>query len=133
MIPINSSDTKKILAAVTGSLNSTIPTITAPSAPIPVQMAYEVPRGSCFVAWERNRKLKIIPTTVRIVYFKSVNPSENFIHVDQNTSSPPAMIKHTHSIISSSLSSLLKYIIRCFTCHRKRKALNLYLLWPNDT
>ena len=38
-IPTNNSDTKKIRAAVTGSLNSTIPTMTAPRAPIPVQTA----------------------------------------------------------------------------------------------
>ena len=38
-IPVSSSTTNSIRSAVTGSLNRTIPTITAPTAPIPVHTA----------------------------------------------------------------------------------------------
>ena len=42
---------------------------------------------------------------VNIENLRSVKPSEYFMHVDQNTSSPHAMTKNTHSIFYiSSLS-----------------------------
>ena len=50
MMPISSSAAKMSRPAVTGSLNKMMPTITEPSAPMPVQTAYTVPSGSVFVA-----------------------------------------------------------------------------------
>ena len=39
MMPVSSSTVKNIRAAVTGSLNTRMPTATEPTAPMPVQTA----------------------------------------------------------------------------------------------
>ena len=52
-----------------------------------------MPRGSVFVACDRKRKLTTIPTMVSTVNFSTVNPSESFRQVDQNTSITPAITR----------------------------------------
>jgi hypothetical protein len=49
---------KNIRQKETGSLNTKIPMITVPTAPIPVQTGYAVPSGIVFTARERKYILK---------------------------------------------------------------------------
>ena len=44
-----------------------------------------------------------MPTTVRAVNLNTVKPWDNFKHVAQKTSSPPAKIKYNHAIKITSL------------------------------
>ncbi len=50
IIPAMISSMQNTRVKVAGSLNHNIPTIAMPTAPIPVQTAYEVPIGSVFIA-----------------------------------------------------------------------------------
>lgn len=81
------------------SLNKTTPTMIDPTAPIPVQIGYEMLSGKCLIAKAKNPKLKTMPTTVLIENTKLVNPLLNFMVVDQHTSNNPAIIKYIQVIV----------------------------------
>ncbi len=78
---------------VAGSLKYTMPTITVPTAPIPVQTAYAVPIGKVCEALFRSRKLKVMQMKNPILHFTWVKLFESFKHVVKPTSKRPAMIK----------------------------------------
>ena len=95
MEPINVLK-NKILVNVAGSLKTSIPTRTVPTAPIPVQTAYAVPIGSVCVAFIRS--VILIESAIKNpVYHKiMVLPVAVFAFPRQNanpTSKRPAIIK----------------------------------------
>ena len=82
----------------------TIPSTTAPRAPIPVQTAYAVPMGKVFTAWAKSQTLAAIAATVRTEYPTLVKPSDSFIAVTQTISRHPAANRQIHAITPSSFS-----------------------------
>ena len=58
LIPQIIKRVQTIFIVVIGSLNSNIPNTTVPIVPIPVQIAYAVPRGKFFSASAKNKNLK---------------------------------------------------------------------------
>ena len=104
MMPTSSRAAKNIRAAVAGSLKITIPSTTAPRAPIPVQTAYAVPMGKVFTAWAKSQTLAAIAATVRTEYPTLVKPSDSFIAVTQTISRHPAANRQIHAITPSSFS-----------------------------
>ena len=104
LLPPPRTAANPLRAAVAGSLKITIPSTTAPRAPIPVQTAYAVPMGKVFTAWAKSQTLAAIATTVRTEYPTLVKPSDSFIAVTQTISRHPAANRQIHAITPSSLS-----------------------------
>lgn len=49
--------------------------------------------GRVLMACDRKKKLASMPTMVQMDGHSLVKPSDSFMKVDQNTSSPPAMMR----------------------------------------
>ena len=62
-------------------------------ADFPSRWRRRSPAGAPWWPGRERAKLTIIPTMVKTENFRSVNPWENFMQVDQNTSITPAMHK----------------------------------------
>ena len=73
-MPITIKATNTIFDIETASLKITTPKIDVPAIPMPVQTAQATDSGNFFKAIDKNRKLKIIPTTVNILGNSLVNP-----------------------------------------------------------
>ena len=80
------------------SLKNIIPQITAPTVPIPVQIAYAVPSGSVLVANARPMMLPVIAAITMIDGTSLVKPWLYFIATAQQTSNIPAKNKYNHAI-----------------------------------
>ena len=86
---------KKILQKVAGSLNTKIPIITLPIAPIPVQTAYAVPIGNSLVAFTNKSMLMVKQIKNPPYQSKEVLPEVSFAlpkQVAKPTSNKPAII-----------------------------------------
>ena len=102
MMPTSSRAAKIRRPAVTGSLNKMMPTITEPSAPMPVQTAYAVPSGSVFVArqqvkthrhaGEREQRPAELCESLRILHAGRPNDLKN----SGNTEHNPCHIDYLH-------------------------------------
>ncbi len=86
---------KNILQKVAGSLNSKIPIIALPIAPIPVQTAYAVPMGNSLVAFTNKTILMVRQIKNPPYQNTEVLPVVSFAlpkQVAKPTSNKPAMI-----------------------------------------
>ena len=86
---------KNILQKVAGSLNTKIPIIALPIAPIPVQTAYAVPMGNSLVAFTNNNILIVKQIKNPPYQSKEVFPEVSFAlpkQVAKPTSNNPAII-----------------------------------------
>src|ERR1700732_5144988 len=81
-----------------GSLKITIPTMMLRAAPIPVQIAYAVPKGSDRNARAIRAKLSRIATAVAAVGQNRVSPSKYFRPKAQAISSSPAANSASHAL-----------------------------------
>src|SRR3954468_14982763 len=77
------------LLAAADSPNSTIPSPTVPTAPIPVHTAYAVPSGRLRVATPTRNKLATIMIAVATEGHSRVNPSEYFSPIENPVSNTP--------------------------------------------
>jgi len=89
-IPTTIIRMKKIRSHVTGSLKSMIPATNVPSAPIPVQMAYDVPGPSSCIASDSKKRLKNRKMHVAAVQDIFLNLSDLSKQMTQQGSSSPA-------------------------------------------
>lgn len=80
-----------IRAGVMVSPKTVIPTMNAPTVPMPVQTVYAVLSGSVFIATDSNPKLAIIVEMVMAVGVRSVKPADFFIEKAQTISRIPAV------------------------------------------
>jgi hypothetical protein len=78
-----------------------MPTMMLPTAPIPVQTAYAVPKGSERSASAIKAKLSTIATAVAAVGQNRVSPSEYLRPSAQATSSSPAASSASHALMDS--------------------------------
>jgi hypothetical protein len=78
-----------------------IPTMNAPTAPMPVQMVYAVPSGKERIDAARRTKLRTIVTTVTTEGHRRVKPSDCFIEKAQTTSNKPAAMSMIHATAGS--------------------------------
>src|SRR5688500_9796520 len=85
--PASRSPTQNNRGRLADSLYTTMSTITLPTAPIPVQTAYDVPSGIDRIATASRTKLASIVTIVQTLGQSFVNPSDCFIPAAQTTSS----------------------------------------------
>ncbi len=69
-----------------------MPTITVPTAPMPVQTAYAVPIGKVWLALLSRKKLKEMAIKKPMLHFKFVKLFDNFKQVVKPTSNNPAII-----------------------------------------
>jgi hypothetical protein len=93
----------RTMAAHGVSPRTMIPTMNAPTAPMPVQMVYAVPSGKERIDAARRTKLKTIVTTVTTEGHSRVNPSDCFIEKAQTISSKPAAMSMIHATADSLL------------------------------
>ena len=98
-IPTIISVRKNICNMSEGSLKIIMPAITPPAAPMPVQTAYDTPRGRVRMAKFRSRKLVTIATTITADGTNFVNPSDIFRETAHTISSNPAIIKYNQAIV----------------------------------
>jgi hypothetical protein len=82
-------------------LKINIPKIAVPAAPIPVQIAYEVPIGRVFAASASSEKLSAAHTKNPMEGSSRLNPSESFRKVANPTSNNPATIMSSHAMVTS--------------------------------
>ena len=75
-----------------------MPRIAVPNAPMPVHIAYAVPRGISLIAKERRTILKIIQTMVKTLGQNFVKPFEYFKPTAQQISNTPATIRINQDI-----------------------------------
>src|SRR4051794_40431206 len=75
------------------SPNSTIPSATVPTEPIPVHTAYAVPSGRLRVATPTRPRLNTIMIAVATDGHKRVNPSEYFSPIENPVSNTPAITR----------------------------------------
>jgi hypothetical protein len=71
----------------------------APTAPIPVQTAYAVPRGRDFIAIPSSQKLNQAATNVMPVNKCLVYPSDAFMLLDHMISNTPATTSSIHATV----------------------------------
>jgi hypothetical protein len=84
---------KKTRQKLIGSLKKMMPTKTVPTAPIPVQTAYAVPKGKLTVALFKNTKLIVAQIKNPNPHFKLEKLLDNFKHVVNPISKQPAIIR----------------------------------------
>lgn len=89
-IPAMMSPAQNNRPAVAGSPNKPIPSSTVPTAPIPVQTAYAVPKGRFRKAIPSKKRLAVIDKTVATEGHSFVNPSEYLRPTAQPISNNPA-------------------------------------------
>jgi hypothetical protein len=85
---INATHTSR--GHVAGSPNSTMPSATAPTAPIPVQIAYAVPIGSVFTAIASSTMLTAIAASVPALGQSRLKPSVYLRPMAHTISNSPA-------------------------------------------
>lgn len=93
---------KNILQKVAGSLNTKIPMMALPTAPIPVQTAYAVPIGNSLVAFTNNSILMV--KQIKNPPYQSIDvlPEVSFAfpkQVAKPTSNNPAIISKIQLIL----------------------------------
>ena len=98
IIPVTIIKMNKIRSQVTGSLNRTIPAISVPIAPIPVQIAYDVPGPSSCIASDKKKRLRNKSTHVAMVHGILLNFSDFSMLMTQQGSNSPATTMYTHTI-----------------------------------
>lgn len=92
MTPTSISEIKKILAILALSPNNSIPTITEPTAPIPVQTGYAMLSGIVLREEDRSHMLIKSVSAKRAVGIIWVKPLECLRKIAQTTSKIPAVI-----------------------------------------